>query len=56
VKRAIEAARALAGEQLGAMGIRAPQTKRKRQEAAQAATVPSPPAPSLELGAGVLTA
>ncbi len=34
VGRALEAARALLGEQIVAMGIRAPQPRRKRQEAA----------------------
>ncbi len=34
VKRAIEAARALLGEQLASMGVRVPQARRRRQEAA----------------------
>ncbi len=34
VKRALEAARALVGEQLGAMGLRLPQRRSERQEAA----------------------
>lgn len=51
-KRALEAARALLGEQLVAMGLRLPQRRSKRREAAYAAAGPTELALSGGLGAG----